>query len=132
MAPLISYAASRFPQTELGEDVLIVVQIEGREGLKECGSIAKVPGVDAVSVGVYDLSRSLGQPGNVASREVADAVSRVATEAADTMLGIYVDDPALSQTLARQGFRLQCVSFDGRMLLEGARTALLTAKDGAR
>ena len=132
IAPLISYAATPFPQTELGNDVLIVVQIEGREGLQACGSIAAVPGVDAVFVGVYDLSQSLGQPGNLTSPEIADALSQVAGVAADTMLGIYVDDPALSGTLAQQGFRLQCVSFDGRMLVEGARAMLAAAGVGTR
>lgn len=132
VAPLISYAAASFPQNQLGDDVIVVLQIEGREGLQACGSIAAVPGVDAVFVGVYDLSQALGRPGNIASPEVADAVGQVAAEAADTMLGIYVDDPAVSDVLARQGFRLQCVSFDGRMLVEGARAALMAARGATR
>lgn len=132
MSPLISYAATPFPQTELGDEILIVLQIEGSQGLEACGSIAAVPGVDAIFVGVYDLSQSFGQPGDVSSPEVTAAVSRVAADTADTMLGIYVDDPALSGPLARQGFRLQCVSFDGRMLVDGARATLAAARGVAR
>lgn len=131
MAPLISYASSAFQQTVLGEDALVVVQIEGREGLQACSSIAAVPGVDGILVGVYDLAQSLGQAGNVASPEVVEAASQVAANTSDAMLGIYVDDPALSGTWARLGFRLQCVSFDGRMLMEGARATLKAARGGA-
>jgi hypothetical protein len=45
------------------------------------------------------------------------------------MLGVYVDDPDQSAAWSARGLRLQCVSFDGQMLLDGARAQITTAKD---
>lgn len=49
-------------------------------------------------------------------------------------LGIYMDDPAASRMWADQGFRLQCIGFDGQMLLHRAAevVAIASAQDTAR
>jgi 2-keto-3-deoxy-L-rhamnonate aldolase RhmA len=63
---------------------------------------------------------------------VLAACEAVADRCGDkAMLGIYVDDPARSRDWARRGFRLQCVGFDGRMLLDGASRVLDEARGGA-
>ena len=47
-------------------------------------------------------------------------------------LGIYIDDPAKCGDWAARRFALQCVSFDGRMLANGARAVVTQAKPGDR
>lgn len=128
IAPLVSYGAAPVAQTRLGDDALVVVQIEGTEGLANCASISSVPGVDAVFVGVYDLSQALGRPGEVESDDVIDAANEVASATTDAMLGVYVHEPGQSSAWATRGFRLQCISFDGRLLMEGANAALAAAR----
>lgn len=131
LAPLVSYAAAPVSQARLGDDVLVLLQIEGAEGLANCADIAAVPGADGVFVGVYDLSQSLGRPGDVEAYEVIEAAEQVARDAKHVMLGIYVDDPARSAAWTKRGFRLQCISFDARLLMDGARAAMSLAKGGA-
>jgi 2-keto-3-deoxy-L-rhamnonate aldolase RhmA len=110
---------------------LLVLQIEGREGVAQAEEIAATPGIDGVFVGPYDLSHALGEPGAVNGAAIVDAARRVAEATpAGVMLGMYVDDPADSALWAERGYRLQCLSFDGRMLLERARGVVAIADAG--
>lgn len=68
--------ADTWPLDPNGE-ILVVFQIETREGVDNIEEIVSVPGVGAVLVGSYDLSTSLGVPGDVESPEVAAAVRPV-------------------------------------------------------
>jgi 4-hydroxy-2-oxoheptanedioate aldolase len=123
MSPLISYSASPRPQATLDNNTIVVLQIEGRAAVQNSAEIAKVEGIDCIFIGPYDLSQSLGKPGDVHAKEVLAAAETVAAGIpAGVMLGTYVDDPLKSEEWAEKGFRFQCVSFDGRMLLEGAQT----------
>lgn len=133
MAPLISYSASPDPQSVVGNSPLVIVQLESRQAIEEAAAIMKVPGLDMLFIGPYDLSQALGHPGRVNSDEVHTVAAGIAAEAPDEiMLGVYVDNPAWSQDWAARGFRFQCIGFDGRMLLEGARAVLSKAvlRDG--
>ena len=47
----------------LNEATAVICQIESREGLENLEEIATVPGVDVLWVGQFDLSQSLGIPG---------------------------------------------------------------------
>jgi 4-hydroxy-2-oxoheptanedioate aldolase len=128
-APLISYSASRQPQNVMGESVLVVIQVEGAEGVQHSREIATVPGVDAIFVGPYDLAQSLGHPGEISSEEVLRSADEVARNAVgEAMLGIYVHDPDHSRTWAERGFRFQCVSFDSHMLRAGADAFVARAR----
>jgi len=75
----------------------------------------------------------MGTPGDVNSEQVKaaarDIVRRTDQEA---ILGVYVDDPAWSGAWASRGFRFQCVSFDGRMLLDAASAVISQARGSAR
>jgi len=128
-SPLTKFDCLEEPLETLGSASYVVVQVEGKEGLNRASEIAAVEGVDALFIGPYDLSLSLGvSPG---SPEVQAAAERIARSVPDRVaLGIYVDDPARSAAWAARRFALQCVSFDGRMLAEGARSVVATARGG--
>lgn len=131
VSPLIGHVASWSVGVSARDSVLVVVQIEGLQAVDRAAEIATVVGVDGVFVGAYDLAQSLGTGENVEADAVVAAAEHVAAECSEhVMLGIYVDVPARSESWAERGFRLQCVSFDGRMLLQGAR-AVLHEADGA-
>jgi 2-keto-3-deoxy-L-rhamnonate aldolase RhmA len=132
VAPLIGHRATWDLDGDAGSSVLVVAQIEGAGAVAVAGEIAAVPGIDGVFVGPYDLAQSLGDGGGVESPGVLAACEAVAESCGETaMLGIYVDAPARSRDWARRGFRLQCVGFDGRMLLDGASRVLNEARGGA-
>jgi 2-keto-3-deoxy-L-rhamnonate aldolase RhmA len=130
-SPISRLDALRDPLRALNDATYVVVQVEGRNGLEQIGDIAAVSGVDAVFVGPYDLALSLNAtPG---SPQVFAAAKKAVPPLPDGVsMGIYVDDPALCATWAESGFRLQCVSFDGRMLADGARSIVERARSGAR
>jgi 2-keto-3-deoxy-L-rhamnonate aldolase RhmA len=129
-SPLSKFDGLEEPLRTLGESTYVVVQIEGQEALGRVAEIAAVPGIDALFVGPYDLSLSLGVPPG--SPEVHAAAERIAASVPSSVaLGIYVDDPADSAIWAARRFALQCVSFDGRMLADGARRVVEAARGGA-
>jgi 2-dehydro-3-deoxyglucarate aldolase len=59
------------------QETILIVQIEHIEGVKNLEAILAVEGVDGFIVGPYDLSGSLGRPGDFTHPEVAAALERV-------------------------------------------------------
>ena len=63
------------------EETLIIPQCETKESLDNIEEIVKVDGVDGIFIGPYDLSVSLGVPGEVEGPIIQDAIKRVVAEA---------------------------------------------------
>ncbi|WP_243287566.1 HpcH/HpaI aldolase family protein [Geothrix terrae] len=105
---------------------LVVVQAESREALADIGAIARVPGVDAVFVGPYDLSASLGiseEFGHPVFLEAVDRIARACREAA-MPLGIFRMTAAEMRPHAAAGFTLLATGLDSTLLEAGARALL--------
>ncbi|NQS88998.1 aldolase [Patescibacteria group bacterium] len=58
------------------DETLVVVNIEGKEGTKNIEDIAGIAGIDVIFIGPYDLSQSLGKPGEVRDSEIIDTIKR--------------------------------------------------------
>ena len=125
-APLSKFDCFEQPLKLLDESGYVVVQIEGRAAIDRVEEIAAVPGIDTIFVGPYDLALSLGvDPG---SETVFHAAQKIAEAVPDHLgLGIYIDNPETSKEWASRGFAFQCISFDGRMLSDGARNVIKIA-----
>ena len=125
-SPLMQFDGLQHPLQALGDATYVVVQIEGRSALERVNEIASVPGVDALFVGPYDLALSLElPPGSAQVRSLAQAATSSVPK--QVSLGIYIDDPQDCGAWAEHGFTLQCVSFDGRMIANGARAIVAQA-----
>ena len=59
------------------ENLLMIAQIETAEGLANADAIAAVDGVDALWIGQFDLTTSLGIPGRFDDPKFVDATRRV-------------------------------------------------------
>lgn len=57
--------------------IALILQIEHKDAVEQVDEIVAVPGVDAILIGPYDLSASLGVLGNTSAPEVVQAVKRV-------------------------------------------------------
>jgi 2-keto-3-deoxy-L-rhamnonate aldolase RhmA len=127
-SPLTKFDALEEPLSALQESTYVVVQLEGVAAIERASEISAVPGIDAVFVGPYDLALSLGvEPG---SEAVFDVARKMAAKVPDQLgLGIYIDDPSTCGDWARNGFALQCVGFDGRMLSDAARSLTKRARE---
>jgi 2-dehydro-3-deoxyglucarate aldolase/4-hydroxy-2-oxoheptanedioate aldolase len=106
--------------------VTVVIQIEHADALEDVGAIVSVPGIDAVLIGPYDLSASLGRMGQVDHPEVLDAIAqiRAACLAAGVRLGAFGVDAGAVQPFIEQGFSLIAVGTDALFLMQAAREAL--------
>lgn len=105
---------------------LVVVQAESREALANIQAIVQVAGVDAVFVGPYDLSASLGiaeQFDHPAFLEAVATLARTCREAR-MPLGIFRMTAAEIRTHEAAGFTLLATGLDGTLLEAGARALL--------
>ncbi len=97
-------------------DAVFIPMIEHIDAVREVGNIAAMDGVDAIFIGPYDLSASLGLPGQFDHPEVASAIDKIvnATMAVGKTAGFHSVpaeiEPALSRL--RSGVRLLAFSSD--------------------
>lgn len=59
------------------KDTLIIAAIETKESISNLDDILSVPGVDVIFIGPFDLSVSLGYPGDVRHPVIVDAVKQI-------------------------------------------------------
>jgi 2-dehydro-3-deoxyglucarate aldolase/4-hydroxy-2-oxoheptanedioate aldolase len=113
--------------------VAVIVQAEHIEAVEQIEAIVRVPGIDAVFVGPYDLSASMGKPGEISDPGVQAAIRRVrdATLAAGVRLGIYCSDGEAARGFVRQGYTLIGMSTDINFLAKAAGDALAAARPKA-
>jgi 2-keto-3-deoxy-L-rhamnonate aldolase RhmA len=106
-------------------DNLIIAQIETAQAVEQVEEIAAVPGIDVLWIGHFDLSLSLGIPGQFDHPRFVAAIDRVvaAASAHRLPLGILVNDPGAGRVWIARGFRAICYSGDiwllQRALAEG-------------
>jgi len=101
---------------------LVVVQAESREAAANIRAIARVPGVDAVFVGPYDLTESLGIPGQFDHPAFTTAVNTIveACRSVRMPLGIFRMTAPEIHTHVPQGFTLLATGLDSTLLEAGA------------
>lgn len=80
---------------ESNRDTLVIVQIEGKEGIENLHEILEVDGVDIIFLGPYDLSQSLGVPGQVNHPKVVMAMKDAVLKAKlkNKVVGTFVENP---------------------------------------
>jgi 2-keto-3-deoxy-L-rhamnonate aldolase RhmA len=88
--------------------VLVIAQIETAAGVDHVEEIAAVPGIDALLIGHFDLTTSLGAPGAFGSEAHSAAVARVmhAAAANGKPVGSLANDVDHAQRLLGEGYRL--------------------------
>lgn len=96
------------------DEILLIAQIETARGLENVDRIAAVDGIDVVWIGHFDLTNSLGIPGQFGNRVFLEAVDRVlaASERHGKAAGIMCGDVATGQAQLAQGFRALAYSGD--------------------
>ena len=105
---------------------LVVVQAESREAVRHIADISRVPGVDAVFVGPYDLTASLGIPEQFDHPDFLAALEAIREACCGTgmPLGIFRMTGAEARAHFHQGFTLLAVGLDGTLLEAGAKALL--------
>ncbi len=108
------------------ERLAVVVQAEHIDAVDNIEEIAAVEGLDAVFVGPYDLSASLGKTGEVDDPEVIDAIERVtqACHARGLALGYFGVSAESVLPYVERGFSLVCAGTDAGFVTAGATDVL--------
>lgn len=113
---------SRFQEYRrwLDENAVIVIMIEHIDAVNAIDEILTVPGIDAYIIGPYDLSGSMGRPGDLNHPDVQSAIGKIL--AAGRRLGkaggIHVVEPDRQQIKERieAGFTFLGYGLDIRIL----------------
>lgn len=104
----------------LNAETLIIVQVEGVEGLENLDAILTVSEIDVVFLGPNDLSQSLGIPGQMHHPRVVaamkEAVERIRT--AGKAAGVFARDTDDARRWADLGVQYVSVSMDVGIFLE--------------
>lgn len=117
------------------EESVVIVQVEHIDAVNHLGEILPVPGVDGFIVGPYDLSASLGHPGEFNRPEFLRAMERIHTLAMDfprIPAGFHVvqPDPAEAKKKIREGYRFLGYSLDTLLLAGTCLRDLATITGG--
>jgi 2-keto-3-deoxy-L-rhamnonate aldolase RhmA len=111
----------------------LFAQIETAEGVENADEIAALDGVDALWVGHFDLSASLGIPGEFEHERFRQAIDRViaATRKHHKGLGRLVPNVAQGLDLYKAGFDFICYSGDVWVLHNALKEAVEALRTGA-
>lgn len=129
------YGASFHEYREgLKDNAVVIVQIEHIEAVGNLADILSVEGVDGFIVGPYDLSGSLGVPGQFDHPGMVEALAEIkaVSRTSAKVPGIHVVEPdnAAFQRAVADGYRFVAYSVDIRMLDAACRARPRPAPSG--
>ncbi len=108
---------------------LLVAMIEHTRAVEALPDILAVEGLDAILVGPYDLSASMGLTGDFASPLFSSGMERILALSNEVGIacGVHVvdPDPALLAERSRAGYRLLAYSIDSVFLEKSCRAPVL-------
>jgi 2-dehydro-3-deoxyglucarate aldolase/4-hydroxy-2-oxoheptanedioate aldolase len=107
-------------------ETIVLVQIETAAGLDAVEEIAAVDGIDVLWIGHFDLTASLGIPGDFSNRRYHEAVDRIvaAGTAAGKPVGMVCGSPEEGRGLVERGFRILAYSIDVILYEDAVRAGL--------
>jgi 4-hydroxy-2-oxoheptanedioate aldolase len=108
------YWGSETYTDDQNEEVFLMVQVEGERGVENIEEILSVEGLDAVFLGPYDLSQSLGIPGQVTHEKVESLMTEVCDRAAEanTVVGAFADTPEIANRWIDAGVQYVTLGVD--------------------
>jgi 2-dehydro-3-deoxyglucarate aldolase len=112
-------------------EIAVVVQAEHARAIDNIDAIVRVPGVDAVLLGPYDLSASLGKLGKIDDPAVVAAIDRVtdACKAVGMPLGYFGVTAAAVRPYIARGYTLIVAGVDTLYLANGASALLAELRE---
>jgi 2-dehydro-3-deoxyglucarate aldolase len=113
------------------DEITVVVQAEHIEAVNNIHSISEVPGIDAVLVGPYDLSASMGKLGKIENPDVVSAIDKVTKVCLDAgiQLGIFGVSAEAVIPYIEKGYTLIVAGVDTLMLAKSAQALLKNLKN---
>ncbi len=104
--------------------IAVIVQAEHIDAVNNIDAIVEVDGIDAVFIGPYDLSASMGLMGQVDHPEVVEAIERVGHACRQRNIALGYTTAESVQGYMSKGYHLICAGTDAGFVLDGAATTL--------
>jgi len=115
-------------RTWLERESIVIIQIEHIDAVERLADLVSVQGVDGFLVGPYDLSGSLGVPGQFDHPSVRDALEHiqhlVSRQTIAAGYHVVPPRPELVAEKMKEGYRLIGYSLDMLLLAQTCRTGL--------
>jgi len=113
-------------------ETMVILAIESVDGIRNLPEIMRVKGVDAVFVGPYDLSQSLGITGQVTHPEVVEKIREISAlcRQANLGLGTFVDSPEAARQWVQHGIVYCCVDVDAAIMFKACKTYMNQLREG--
>ena len=95
-------------------EVTVIIHIEGIEGINHFDDIVSVEDIDVIFIGPYDLSQSLGIPGQVDNLKLLDEVGKLVAKCKsfNKHIGIFADNVETAKRYKDLGVKYISVSVD--------------------
>lgn len=105
------------------ENTLVILQIEGAEGVANIDRILEVPGFDVLFLGPYDLSQSIGLTGQVTHKEVLKIIENIAKKAQSKGISVGCFADSVETVLLHRDLGIQYLSIciDTGLIYESAK-----------
>lgn len=112
------------------DEALLIAQIESADGVKNLADIAAVDGIDVLWVGQFDLTISMGIPGQFDNPQYLEVLDKVAAAASQNnkAAGFMVSSVDEARAMIDRGYR--CLAYSGDLWIYGS--ALKAALDELR
>lgn len=110
---------------QANDNALLAIHIEGRDAIECIDDLLKVAALDIVFLGRYDISKSLGIPGQTNDPRVVDLMRVLATkvERGGKVAGTVLTDVDELPALRSMGFRYLTFSVDCEIIRRGYEIA---------
>ena len=95
-------------------ETILCLQVEGISGLKDIDEILKLDGFDVLFIGPYDLSQSLGIPGDIYNDKIMGLYTEIVTNASANgkMVGTFYDEIERKKWFINAGIKYLSFSVD--------------------
>ena len=115
------------------KEITLIAQIEHINAINELEEIINTDGIDGTFIGPYDLSGSMGKPGQYNEPDVKDVLERYKTIAKkyDKLIGYHVIQPDYKLVIEKikQGYNFIAFSLDTLFLGTIARKQIIELKN---
>tara|TARA_A100001011_G_C14056447_1_gene734207 strand:+ start:27 stop:797 length:771 start_codon:yes stop_codon:yes gene_type:complete len=112
-------------QKQLAEKPFLVAMIESFEGMENIKEIIKNPYLDAIMIGPYDLSASLGVTGDFNNEKYKNALKTISTICNESSMpmGIHIIKPSKKEykNAIANGYQFIAYSTDALFILESSQ-----------
>lgn len=112
------------------QETLVIPQCETAEALSDIETIAAMDGVDGIFIGPFDLSISMGMPGDFENPQFRAALARIlsACRAAGKPCLIFAGDGAGAAVRFAQGYDAVAMGLDATLLITGVKAQIAAGR----